>query len=80
MDRQSHGRDLARQVVAGPLGCLFLPDVGQEEARLALAPAGPIRWVKTRGEGPYTISGPPAAMLACVVEVVPLAAVAEGEG
>ena len=49
-------------------------------ARLALAPDSPIRWEKTRGEGHYTISGPPAAMLACVVEVVPLETVAEGEG
>lgn len=48
-------------------------------ARLALVPDGPIRWVKTRGEGHYTISGPPAEMLARVVEGVPLAAVAEGE-
>jgi hypothetical protein len=48
-------------------------------ARLALDPANPIRWVETRGDGHYTISGPPAEMLARVVEVVPLDAVVEGE-
>lgn len=48
-------------------------------ARLVLPPGGPVRWTKTRGEAHYTLSGTPAELLACVVEVVPLETVAEGE-
>jgi len=53
---------------------------GDYLARLTLDPAGLVRWARTRGEGHYTLSGTPAELLACVVEVVPLETIAEGEG
>jgi len=53
---------------------------GTHLARLVLEPASPVRWARTRGEAHYTLSGTPAELLACVVEVVPLDTVAEGEG
>ena len=49
-----------------------LPVLGSYIAALAIAEDGPVRYERTtRSPGHYTLWGPPAALLASVVRVVP---------